>query len=99
VEDPLVLVTRLEELSSLASTDEPIKKAAIYAAVKAIQMEVSNSKIAHNVQVMEPLNTACFYINAAIGYEFVKKLSKEECLKKAQDKLNQLITQINIAYH
>ena len=92
---PLVLVTRLDELTVLADTEDPIVRAAIYSAVKTIQTEFKNSKIERFNNIIEVLDGYCFYICACLGYELIVKKTKHDCLSIAKKKLEELRCQIN----
>lgn len=96
MDEPLVLISRLDELSTLTQTTSTIEKAAIYGATKAIQREFVKSKLSKNAKLIDDIKAACFYINATIGYESVTQKSKNECIKLAQLKLDNIRTTINL---
>jgi hypothetical protein len=97
--EPLVLVTRLDELADIALTDNSYERAAIYAAVNAILSKFKDSKINTDQQIMEVLRSACFYICAAIGYEFIINKTPEQCIAKARSELRELRNAINFRYY
>ena len=96
--EALVLVTRLDDLVNMASTENKYEKASVYAANKAILFTFESSKLSSNQKIMELLRASCFYINAAIGYELIISKTPEQCLTKARDKLIELRNIINIYY-
>lgn len=69
MDEPLLFVTRLDDLASMALTENPYERAAVYAATSAIQTTFPNSKLVNNHPVMELVRAACFYISngRAIG--------------------------------
>ncbi len=99
MDEPLVLVTRLDDLAAMAATESQYERAAVYAAVTAILAGFSDSKLKSNQQVMELVRAICFYISAAVGYAFIPNKTREQCIAKAQDKLISLRTAINVCYY
>lgn len=99
MQTPLILVTKLDELTKLADTEDPIAQASIYSAVKTIQTEFKNSKIGNFKQIIEILDNYCFYVCASIGYEFIVKKTKQESLSFAKKKLEELRCQINQTFY
>lgn len=99
MDEPLFFVTKLDGLAKMAMTKNPYEQAAVYAATNTIQAAFIKSKLVSNHQVMELVRSACFYISAAVNYEFTTNNSPEQCVIKAQNKLDKLRELINIQYY
>lgn len=99
MDEPLLFVTRLDDLASMALTENPYERAAVYAATYAIYTAFLNSKLVSNHPVMELVRAACFYISAAAGYEFTTNNTPQQCVKKAHAKLDKLRNAINTYYY
>jgi hypothetical protein len=88
--EPLVQITRLDELAVMAKTNNPYDKAAVYSATNTILYKFENSKLSSDEKIIGLVRSACFYISAAVGYEFIINKTSEECILKAEDRLASL---------
>jgi len=98
MDEPLVLVARLDDLADMALTDNKYERATIYATANTILAAFVGSKLSSNQAVMDLLRAACFYLSAAVGYDFIKA-TPEQCVVKAHDKLSKLRGVINSYYY
>ena len=88
--EPLVKITKLEELAIMAKTDDPYDKAIVYSATNIILNKFENSKLSSDEKIIGLVRSACFYISASVGYEFIINKTSEECILKAEGKLSSL---------
>lgn len=89
--DQLLMVDRLEELTDLASeADNGFERAAIYAATQAIKAEFDAIEHELNGYTLEKLSSACWSIRAAVGYDITNDHSADQHVSWARGQLSVL---------
>lgn len=98
MDEPLVLISKLDEFALLANTEDVFEKGVIFSVATSILGKFEESKLHNDSELLDMLKAVCYFINAAIGYESIQNKTQKQCIESAQAKLDKARNLINQKY-